>query len=378
MPKAKAKKEDFQKKTPKSVSKQGAQADKMLAKLAAGEDPYGKDKPVDPVVEPADPPAEPAPVPAEPAVADPPAAPAADPKPAAPVQKFEPGMANVTPAQDGGEWQHKYQVLEGKYNSEMQRLEIVLQNQDALMKTMQQTIESLQAGQAPAAAAAPAASVNKIDPKLFDTYGTEMVELATGFNSLIEENAALKAQIASAPAAAQSSEGFDEVKGRVDNIEAGMMISKKDQYYDALDRAVPTWEQINVTPAFNQFLDTTNPIYNATYRQIMAHAHKNLDARQVSAVFFEFNRVSGITPEPGSTVVPDNDSLAAEAVPTPAGGAQSPEDLTGKQADVITVEMLKDAKMKVIRGQLTEAEYDKLVASYQRQLKALQEKQGKR
>jgi hypothetical protein len=93
---------------PAAVQKQVAQADDLIKKLGLDKAAEAKDQP--PPAAPSAPVTAPAPAAQTPAqAATPDAAPAAEPPPPPP----------PPPAED---WEHKYRVLQGKYNSEVPRL----------------------------------------------------------------------------------------------------------------------------------------------------------------------------------------------------------------------------------------------------------------
>ena len=381
MPKAKKKsKEDLSmSNVPAAVKRQAAKADKMLQKAAAGQDPYDDGKQTDDpdlVATDPDPNQDP---PVEPVDPEPDPQPAATPEPVVSQgERFEPGQAPsaIDPADPGKDWQQSYRVLDGKYKAEMGRLLTIIENQDKMLKQFEKTLEAVQSGVQPAQAQpAQSSNITKVDPTLFESYGDEMVQFANTVNTVIDENTRLKQQIATQPAA--TSPGFDEIKTQVTNLTGELHMTKKDRYYGDLDRLVPDWETINVTQPWAQFLDRTDPIYGMSYRQMMDVSHQNLDARKVAAIFLKYKSEAGIqTPNPGQQQTVQTDPLEAEAVPAPAGGATNPDE-SQRQQDVVTVEMLKEAKNKVVQGQMTEDDFNKIHNKFMRQLKAAQGK-GKR
>jgi hypothetical protein len=164
--------------------------------------------------------------------------------------------------------QHKYEVLQGKYNAETQRLS------DMLSKTMQEV-------------------------EAFKTHTpTKDDDEEPEVDTFKEEYPALyKAILALAKKEVQSEVG-KALKGTETKVDAMIQRSENDNknlYYTRLAELVPGYEQINTHPAFLAWLsEPVSDLSTNSRRDFLSRAFNNLDAVATAKFFNAFIKEKGV------------------------------------------------------------------------------------
>ncbi len=299
---------------PAQVQKQVDKANEILEEL---------NKPVE------DPAAEPAPTPAvEPA-------PAASDEPIPVVVVADPEPA-PEPVPDTAE--HKYKVLQGKYNAEVPKLSRDLRDSQEQVTELRQRINntesliaSMQAVQTPAAPAEPTTTelpvvtedeIRQFGPDLVDLIGR--VAERTLLPQIDSRVQPLGDRIAAGEQSA-SKTIKDELK------------SNRDKLLDALTTAVPEWIQQNEDKVFLRWLNENDPYAGVPRGQLLTNAFNSNNVDVVIAIFKGFQTENAVvTPESDVTppVTPEEPQLALDelvAPGTPKTGTASAPDESGKR-----------------------------------------------
>ena len=345
MPRKKAQKKDDLSQLPPAVQKQAKAAADAQAK-ASGKDP-------EPVKEPAS-----DSTPAEPATNEP-----------AP-QGVEPGHAQPAQPTDGADWEQKYNVLQGKYDSEITALHTALKSQEAVIANLNGMVESLQNQPAQKEPEPEPVQVDLLNVENYEAYGDEVPDLVKKVNFLLKENADLKTRLTQAPA----DDRVQKLESTVDQIGQKVHMSARDVYFSQLNQHVPDWQEINHMPEFAQWLNEVDPLTGYVRGEIVKAANQNLDSARVIAIFNLFKQEKGIAPaQPAQNPEPDN-SLESQVVPDNAGPA-NPDNPLPPQGEEITAEDLKNAQKQYIDGLIPESEYNKVAEKFQ-QMIARKQKEG--
>jgi|GEM_PF-5907654 len=341
---------------PKSVKKQGDKAEELQKKLAQGaeinldatedpEDPNATNGGGEPTVkDPLKPRVEPgSDLDAGPALNSPQNLPA-------PNDSNADQIANL---------QHKLGTLEGKYNSEINRLSTIVEAQASLIEEQAGKIESFES--APAITNIDSPGSKKLDTDEFKGYGDEMVELAQLVNTLIDQNDSLRSRLAAAGSG--SNDEIKDIKSKVEALGKTAVESKRDSYYRDLDRSVPDWEEINVSAGFAKWVDEVEPIVGVPRRAILSKANENMDSARVIAIF---NAYKSSTAGPAVVESPaEEDPLAQEAIPDNAAPAPP-----AGHGNAVSVDDLTKAQKDLIAKRITEDQFNKIYNQFQKQLSA--------
>ena len=278
---------------------------------------------------PADPTADPAPAPAAPA------APAVSEEPI-PVVVADPAPAPAEPIDEGME--HKYKVLQGKYNAEVPKLSRDLRDsQDQVTELRQRVnnteslIASMQTVQAPAAPAAPAATelpvVTEEDTRQF---GPDLIDL---ISRVAERTLIPQIDSRVQPLGERISAGEQTASKTVKDE----LKSQRDKLIDALTTAVPGWLQQNEDKVFLRWLNENDPYAGMPRGQLLTNAFNSNNAEVVIAIFKGFQTENAVVAPEGEVtppVTPEEPQQALEelvAPGTPKTGTTGAPNESGKR-----------------------------------------------
>jgi hypothetical protein len=370
---------------PDKVATQAAEADELQRRLAAGEPLDGtktKDAALDAdgniIVPPGDAQAATTPDLTDDAAAK--AAKVTADAAAATAQEFprvDPGAVDVPAAAApaaGNELatlQSRFDVLEGKYNTEIARMTTALSTSQNIINQQEALVKSLQAGPGAVATEAPAKDFARLNPDDYSSYGSEMETMAATVNSLVTQNQSLVEKIKALGGVAGTQGENDriaKVEQTVQHLGNTVQMSAKQTYYQALDNAIvsadhkPEWEAINHDPRFATWLGQDEPLTGIPRKAILIKANQEMNAERVISIFTEFKRSlqGGQMPNDAST----EDTLAQQAVPGTAAAGEEIDPSSNKQG-LITTEMFLKAKNDFVQGRITEPDFDKVSNGYQ-------------
>lgn len=233
---------------PAEVKKQGREAEKLHAQMYP-DTTAGEETPPKEPAKAEDTPAEVTPIaPAEPA-----------PVPPAPV---EPVPAPI-------DYEHKYKVLQGKYNAEVPRLQQQVGSLETLLGSMQQQQKAAEQTPAPAKKAASLLTEEEIED-----YGPEMIDviqraarqmMEPELDTLRNENAQLK----------------EQVGGVTQNVQ----LSAREAMFSSLSDQIPNWQAVNKDPSFKEWLQEVDLYSGAVRHQMLLAAFERNDTARVAAFF---------------------------------------------------------------------------------------------
>lgn len=316
---------------PPAVRKQIAQANAILDEMKKAEeaaaaegapgDPPKEEPATPPTGEPVTPPKE---EPATPPEGEPVTPPKEEPAPT-PKEK---------PVEDPAE--HKYKVLQGKYNAEVPRLQSDLKAERESGQELRQrllNVEGLLASlqhvqEKPVETPAPEPTISQEE---IDQFGPDLVDL-------IRRVATDAAKPVVEAGVAPVKEDVSQVRESTSQVQNSMAQSARKRLFATLAEAVPGWEQQNENPEFLQWLDEVDPFSGQKRGILLTHAFNASDTGRVIALFKGFLTenaavnepaapapVPVITPEPQTTL----DALVAPG--TPKTGSDSAPNESGKR-----------------------------------------------
>jgi len=285
--------EDANVKLPKQVQDQKDKADKLWKEQHGEQDP--------PAVEKQDPSEEP---PGEviPPGQEPPAEPPSE-SPATPPSE-PPVSAEV-------DYQHKFDVLQGKYDAEVPRL--IAENRDLrghsnelgqIIGTLQTEVEKLKEGSK--SPEQPKVDTGKIAQECLSEEELEELR-ATVDPEILGKiiNSAVQSQI-------------QPLTQSMTDVQNGQARTAENRFWDRVD-AIPNWDAINKSPEFNNWLDKSAPYTGMTHRQILQKAQTDLNAAVVTEIFNDF--AVSKSPSPGVSPSKTGKPVAPKPHISPAKGA---------------------------------------------------------
>lgn len=258
---------------PAAVQKQVAQADDLIKKLGLDKAAEAKDQP--PPAAPPAPVAAPAPAAQTPAqAATPDAAPAAEPPPPPPPPP---------PAED---WEHKYRVLQGKYNSEVPRLSGQVSSLQAQLDELTAKMEDMRK------AAPPPAPTNRlITQEEVDEVGPELIDLIGRRAKEVYE-----------PIVAELRQEVSSLKTQLAVREERDTRTERQKLIDRLAERVPNYAEVNKLPAFLDWLDQVDAYSGEQRGQMLTRAFEANDAERVIRFFTGFlSEHAAVSPQQAPT-----------------------------------------------------------------------------
>lgn len=247
------------------------------------------------------------------------------------------------PAEVTDEWERKYRILQGKYDSEVPQLHAQLRSMNQQMDELKDLISNLQAAPATdktdsASALVTADEIEAFGSEFMDVVGRRAKEVSS------QEVASLKNELA-------------ELKQQLGQTSQRIVESDRDKVIAKLDSEVEDWRTINTQPEFLDWLDQ-NDAYSGVQRgKMLTEAFESNNANRVVAFFTGFkNEHAAVAPvDPDSASVKANRKAETPAVdlstqvapgraprtPTPAS-AQEPKRMWTR-ADI--VEFYKDVQL---------------------------------
>lgn len=285
------------------------------------------------------------------------------------VKKEDTPKADPTPEENSD---HKYKVLQGKYNAEVPRLQTQLKEATGLIRDMQQRLtntESLLASlQHVRTEPDPKPSESPAKMDLPVVTADETAQFGADLEDYIERVAARKIM----PQIESQLAPVNKLADRVESVEQStsqqarsVASSDRDRVMLALTNAVPEWETQNENEDFLNWLNETDPYAGVPRGQLLTHAFTAHDSERVIAFFKGFQKENAVvTPEPNVTPPTDEtepqrklDDLVAPG--TPKTGTTSAPKESGKrvwtQQDISTFYAKKN--IFVIKGKPIPDEY---------------------
>lgn len=262
--------------------------------------------------------------------------------PAAPAE-----AAGTTEDQDEDKFEHKYKVLQGKYNKEVPLLNEQVKDLQSELSSMRTLLASLENVGNPVETK-PGTKLLK-DEEVED-YGSDMIdvikraareELMPTINRLEEENSQLRATLG--------------------GVSQSVAETSRDTLYRALNIEVPNWKEINQDSGFLEWLEGIDP-YSGTRRgDMLTQAFDRNDAARTVAFFKGYlheHELVTETPTPSDPQrKPQIDLMSMAAPGTPRGGsapAAHNDKRVYSQADISA--FYRDVQKGVFRNRQAEKE----------------------
>ena len=165
------------------------------------------------------------------------------------------------------DWEHKYSVLQGKYNAEVPRLNQQmheLRNQVDDLK--QQTVDL----QKKPEVKAPDFDVSSFREDFGDVGADALTAMNQRMDKLAQENA--------------------ELRQSVSQTQQSSHQSSEQMFYSALDSKVNDWREVNTDPKFINWLNQPDGFSGKTRQQLMDEGASVMDVDRVSTFFTEWKK----------------------------------------------------------------------------------------
>lgn len=224
-----------------------------------------------------------------------------------------------TPSQESPQdgFEHKYKVLQGKYNAEMPRLQNQVSELYQHLSRLQQENEQLKT-QSKESEIPKMPEYEEIDPESLTEYGDEFGKMAKQLNTLAQENRQLQDELKS-------------IKDSTQKVQQTQHSSREEQFWDRLSNLVPNWDEVNQNQDFLNWLTEEDPVSGTVRQQILEHHRNNLDVNKVARVFKAWLDQSGQSVKKQDTQLSGESKPKKEGpknVQPEASRAEEPEEIS--------------------------------------------------
>lgn len=250
---------------------------------------------------------------------DPPLAPPAPPPPAPPAPPPSP------PPPQPENWEHKYNVLKGKYDSEIAQLSGQLNMASDRIGSLERLLANMsQQPPQQMQPAAPAPGQRLVTPEEEQEYGRGMVDFVTR-----------AARDAWGPERAQMQQTIDNLSAQLRQTGATVQQDARSRTEQALDQNVPDWRVINSSPAFLAWLAQPDVFSGHPRMQLLREAYEKNDSGRVQKFFTTFKQEDSATNPtallPPAPLAPQVDPATLVAPGAPRGGSPGADAPGGKR-----------------------------------------------
>lgn len=232
--------------------------------------------------------------------------------------------------------EHKYKVLQGKYNAEVPRLHKQVKTQDELIGELRQRLtntESMLAvmntAQKPAKEPEPHSSLPEVSEDEIDQFGPDLIDL-------VERVSARRLLPEIDNALAPVKESFKRVEQNTSQVHQSMARSERERVLQDLAQAVPNWEHQNEDPEFLSWLDEIDVYAGMPRGELLTEAFRSHDTPRVIAIFKGFQTENAVVtpskePAPKKKSEPQAKLEDYVAPGTPKTGTTSAPNESGKR-----------------------------------------------
>ena len=168
------------------------------------------------------------------------------------------------------DWEHKYSVLQGKYNAEVPRLNQQmheLRNEVGQIDSLKAQIAELQKKPE---VKAPEFDVSSFREDFGDTGADALEAMNQRMDRLAQENAELRQSVGQTQQSTQQ--------------------SSEQMFYSALDSKVNDWKEVNTDPRFIEWLNQPDGFSGKTRQELMNEGAATMDVDRVSTFFTEWKK----------------------------------------------------------------------------------------
>lgn len=164
--------------------------------------------------------------------------------------------------------EHRYKVLQGKYNSEVPRLSAENRDLKARLQELEQQFEEMKN-------AKPVEPLVK--PEEIDEYGEGLIDVAR--------------RIAREELASKQSE-IEKLKREIESVKNVTTTKVSEDFFKSLTELVPDWEQLNEDPNFLAWLEEVDELTGEPRQVLLSRAEQQRNATRTAKFFTAFKQAS--------------------------------------------------------------------------------------
>ena len=206
------------------------------------------------------------------------------------------------PPRSEGYWEHRFRVLEGKYNKEVPALQNEVKDLKGQVQDRDRQIEELKGSGAQPGQGNDANNTGLSDDEIRhfeEEFGEDLVGFIRKLTASGTDGAKVK-----------------ELERKLDRFEQKERVETQTSFFAALEELVPDYATVNQDPAFHKYLAQFDPQTGRQRQQSLTEAQQALNVDDVAAIFNAFKQQSQ-----GQQTIPDDqiDPQTSRATQTPQG-----------------------------------------------------------
>lgn len=255
-----------------------------------------------------------------------------------------PPASNVTPIPEP-DWKQKYNVLQGKYNAEVPRLQTTVRDQGEQLRNLQHQLTATQGllaslgEQRTAAPAQPTQATPPVRQKLVkdeevSEFGADLIDVA---RRIAREEIAASIPAEIDRRVAPVARTVQQVAQATEQAGVRQAQSDRQTVLNLLSAEVPNWLDLNADQGFLDWLDLRDPYAGKPRGELLKQAFEAHDGPRVVAFFKGYlNEHAVVTPPPApapaaASTAPQRKLEQLVAPGTQKSGTTSTQDGSGKR-----------------------------------------------
>jgi len=246
------------------------------------------------------------------------------------------------PSQSSDDFKHKYEVLRGMYNKDVQDLRYQLGLLQGKLQEYEKRIQDIpkEPGQKQQDIAQAVLADIESDPDV-GFLKTEAPYIWKALEKITSKVVRV------------TNDEVSRVASKIDEQSAKVTRSEEERFYDKLDTTIPDWEEINKSPEFIQWLSEVERYTGVSRHALLEDAYKRKDANRVVAFFEDFKTLNNKeTQQKGA--IPDN-KVPKDVAPPKSAGTRKP--LPGKESKQ-DFEVIKSSDIQQFYSDVRRGKYE--------------------
>lgn len=232
--------------------------------------------------------------------------------------------------------EHRFKVLQGKYNAEVPRLHQQVKEKDQTVRALQDQLAATQALLAglsqPPAPAQVHQDARLVTDKEVTEFGADLIDVVRRVATEVVQPRIRTLEEQFRPVAQTVQQMAPVVQHTQQESQQTAVDLAQEKFYNGLDSAVTNWEQINIAPEFQTWLEQVDPYAGAQRGAMLAAAYKAYDLPRVVAFFTGFMKEHAAvaptgqqqTPTPAGQTQPGTPQVSLASLAAPGTGVGGP------------------------------------------------------
>ena len=191
-------------------------------------------------------------------------------------------------------WEHRFKVLQGKYNSEVPRFASENKDLKNRLQTLEEQIDEMKNSKPPELL---------VKPEEIEQYGEGLIDVA---RRVAREELASKDSV------------IAKLQNEINSIKSVTTNVVSDSFFKSLTELVPDWEALNANDNFLKWLDEVDELTGETRQSLLSKAENQRDPIRAAKFFNLFKKTSQ------SWAANSNTSMEQQLVPPANQPSSSP------------------------------------------------------